>query len=71
LLDTIGITVPKHEKNVDGNGHGTHVAATISGKTFGVAKSARVHAVKVLRSDGTGSLSDVIRRNNLKGVYFK
>ncbi|KAK4222883.1 putative serine protease with a subtilisin domain [Podospora fimiseda] len=31
----------------DNNGHGTHVAGTIAGKTYGVAKKAKVVAVKV------------------------
>ncbi len=43
----------------DDNGHGTHVAGTVAGKTYGVAREAVVHAVRVLR-DGSGSDSDVI-----------
>ncbi|KAJ1679119.1 proteinase B [Spiromyces aspiralis] len=45
----------------DGNGHGTHVAGTIAGKRFGVAKKVRVVAIKVLDSNGSGSTSNVIR----------
>ncbi|KAI8995842.1 peptidase S8/S53 domain-containing protein [Gaertneriomyces semiglobifer] len=56
-----GVTVPEGDEDVDGNGHGTHVAGTIAGKTFGVAKNAGVVAVKVLRSNGSGSMSDVVR----------
>ncbi|KAJ3218365.1 hypothetical protein HDU67_005914 [Dinochytrium kinnereticum] len=43
----------------DMNGHGTHVAAVAAGKTYGVAKSANIIAVKVLGKDGTGSTTIV------------
>merc|ERR1712038_1595804 len=45
----------------DNDGHGTHCAGTIAGKTFGVAKEAIVHAVKVLGDDGSGSNAGIIR----------
>jgi hypothetical protein len=44
----------------DCNGHGTHVAGTIAGATYGVAKGARVVAVRVLDCAGSGTLSGVI-----------
>jgi subtilisin family serine protease len=44
----------------DGNGHGTHVAGTIAGKQYGVAKNAKVVAVRVLDNSGGGSTADVI-----------
>ena len=44
----------------DGNGHGTHVAGTIGGKTYGVAKSVKLVAVRVLDDSGSGSTSGVI-----------
>src|SRR6478735_8445587 len=44
----------------DCNGHGTHVAGIIAGKTYGVAKSASVVPVRVLGCDGSGYDSDVI-----------
>lgn len=46
--------------NTDGNGHGTHVAGTIGGTTYGVAKSVTLYAVKVLDSSGSGTNSGVI-----------
>lgn len=56
-----GITIPKGDISADTNGHGTHCAGIIAGKTFGVAKRANVIAVKVLRSNGFGTNSDVIK----------
>jgi len=44
----------------DCNGHGTHVAGTIAGSTYGVAKSTRVVAVRVLDCTGSGFSSSVI-----------
>jgi subtilisin family serine protease len=44
----------------DCNGHGTHVAGTVGGTTFGVAKNVRLVAVRVLDCSGAGSLSGVI-----------
>ncbi|KAJ1833926.1 proteinase B [Coemansia sp. RSA 2711] len=55
-----GKTVPINDVDEDRNGHGTHVAGTIAGGRFGVAKSAEVVAVKVLGSNGSGSMSDVV-----------
>ncbi|KAM7197600.1 cuticle-degrading protease [Rhypophila sp. PSN 637] len=44
----------------DGNGHGTHVAGTIGGVDYGVAKKTQLYAVKVLNAGGSGTLSGVI-----------
>jgi len=44
----------------DCNGHGTHVAGTVGGSTYGVAKSAYLRAVRVLNCTGSGSNSGVI-----------
>jgi subtilisin family serine protease len=45
----------------DCNGHGTHVAGTIGGTRYGVAKKVRLVAVRVLDCQGSGLLSDVVR----------
>ncbi len=44
----------------DCNGHGTHVASTATGTTWGVAKQATIHTVRVLDCLGSGSGSDII-----------
>jgi subtilisin family serine protease len=44
----------------DGNGHGTHVATTIAGTTYGVAKKAKIVAVRVLDNSGSGTTAGVI-----------
>ncbi|CAE6443802.1 unnamed protein product [Rhizoctonia solani] len=46
--------------NADGHGHGTHVAGTIGGRQFGIAKDVNIIAVKVLDDDGS-KLSDSIQ----------
>jgi cerevisin len=56
-----GKTVPQGDADEDGNGHGTHCSGTIAGKKYGVAKKANVYAVKVLRSNGSGTMSDVVK----------
>jgi subtilisin family serine protease len=44
----------------DCNGHGTHVAGTIGGSTYGVAKGVRLHGVRVLGCSGSGTWSAII-----------
>ncbi|MGX4735201.1 S8 family peptidase [Kitasatospora griseola] len=44
----------------DGHGHGTHVAATAVGATYGVAKQASVVAVRVLDDGGSGTIEQVV-----------
>ena len=60
---------------IDCNGHGTHVAGIIGGATSGVAKKARLHSVRVLDCQGSGTWEGVIagiewvtaHRKQLKG----
>lgn len=44
----------------DCNGHGTHVAGTVGGTVYGVAKGVTIHRVRVLNCSGSGSNSGVI-----------
>lgn len=56
-----GKTIPSGEEDIDNNGHGTHCSGTVAGKKYGVAKKANVYAVKVLKSNGSGTMSDVVK----------
>ena len=44
----------------DCHGHGTHVAGTAAGTTYGIAKGATIHGVRVLNCQGSGSTAGVI-----------
>jgi subtilisin family serine protease len=44
----------------DCNGHGTHVAGTTGGATYGVAKQVTIHPVRVLGCNGSGTNAGVI-----------
>ncbi|WP_308042458.1 S8 family peptidase [Micromonospora sp. PLK6-60] len=50
--------------NTDCNGHGTHVAGTVGGAAYGVAKGVRLIAVKVLNCSGSGTTTGVINGVN-------
>ena len=56
-----GKTIPANDADEDGNGHGTHCSGTVAGKKYGVAKKANVYAVKVLKSNGSGTMADVVK----------
>jgi subtilisin family serine protease len=49
---------------VDCDGHGTHVAGIIGGKTYGVAKNVKIVAVRALSCTGTGTASRLIAAIN-------
>lgn len=74
IVDTgIDITHPQFENRAvwagnfadnidrDCNNHGTHVAGLVGSKDYGVCVDAKLHAIKVLSCDGSGSLSGVIK----------
>ncbi len=56
----------------DCSGHGTHVAATTAGSTYGVARDAVVHAVRIANCNGAATVSgalaglDWVRANHVK-----
>jgi subtilisin family serine protease len=54
--DTVDGALPA----ADCNGHGTHVAGTVGGMTWGVAKTVTLVAVRVLNCSGSGTTSGVI-----------
>jgi subtilisin family serine protease len=60
-IDTVG----DGRQGQDCNGHGTHVAGTVGGSTFGLAKGVKLVAVRVLDCNGSGTNAGVI-----KGVDF-
>ncbi|WP_419183778.1 S8 family peptidase [Streptomyces albidus (ex Kaewkla and Franco 2022)] len=53
-------TVGDGQNGNDCNGHGTHVAGTTSGATYGVAKGASVVGVRVLDCNGSGTVAGVV-----------
>jgi subtilisin family serine protease len=55
-----GLNVIKNETCDDLKGHGTHVAGTVGGKTYGLAKSVEFINVKVLDKNGNGNVADVL-----------
>ncbi|KAI8137410.1 peptidase S8/S53 domain-containing protein [Fennellomyces sp. T-0311] len=50
-----------YEDDNDESGHGTHVAGIIGGTTFGVAKKAQIHSIKILDKQGDGSTVSLLK----------
>jgi len=57
---TFGFSADPSWTKTDDHGHGTHVASTVCGATYGIAKQARPIAVRVLGPTGTGTTAGVI-----------
>ncbi|MFK4066979.1 S8 family peptidase [Streptomyces sp. NPDC029674] len=58
---SVGVdTVGDGRNGDDCNGHGTHVGGVAAGKTYGVAKEAKLVAVRVLDCQGSGTTSGVV-----------
>ncbi|MFF1559407.1 S8 family peptidase [Streptomyces sp. NPDC058279] len=55
-----GVNAVWLEGSDDCNGHGTHVAGTIGGATYGVAKGVSLVSVKVANCRGSGRLSSLV-----------
>lgn len=53
-------TVGDGRNGIDCAGHGTHVAGTIGGSTYGIAKGVKLVAVRVLNCSGSGTTAGVI-----------
>ncbi len=53
-------TVGGGQNGQDCQGHGTHVAGTVGGRTYGVAKGVKLIAVRVLDCKGSGTTAGVI-----------
>ena len=57
-----GFDASRHGDGSDGDGHGTHVAGTVGGSTYGVAKDVTLVSVRVLGGGGSAA------RNIIAGV---
>lgn len=60
-FDPIDFYQNERRRGEDCHGHGTHVASLAAGKTYGVAKGARVYSVRVLDCTNSGPWSAVLQ----------
>ncbi|XP_065906335.1 extracellular serine proteinase-like [Dysidea avara] len=59
-FDPTDNTTGSNQQGRDCDGHGTHVAALVAGRTFGAAKGATVYSTRVLDCNGDGQYSTII-----------
>ncbi|RZQ59705.1 S8 family peptidase [Amycolatopsis suaedae] len=52
--------IDNDEDPADGHGHGTHVAGTVGGNEFGLAKGVKLVGVRVLDDNGSGTTEQVV-----------
>ncbi|KAF9974480.1 hypothetical protein BGZ73_002104 [Actinomortierella ambigua] len=57
---SFGYNAVSGSANTDENGHGTHVAGTVGGTKYGVAKNVKIVGVKVLDAQGSGTTAGVV-----------
>ncbi|MDC0712969.1 Ig-like domain-containing protein [Stigmatella sp. ncwal1] len=55
-----GFDAVSGENPTDCHGHGTHVAGTVGGTTYGVAKDVTLHAVRMIDCSGEGTLEQLL-----------
>lgn len=48
------------QNGIDCHGHGTHVAGTVGGANYGIAKNVRLHGVRVVGCNGTGTVATLV-----------
>ena len=60
-FDAIDELTGSSRQGSDCQGHGTHCAATAAGKTYGVAKRARIYSLRALGCSGSGAVSGIVR----------
>src|ERR687898_3403229 len=60
FVDPANPNGPYYNDGKDCNGHGTHVAGTVGGASYGVAKSVSLVGVRVLDCDGYGLISEIV-----------
>ena len=60
FYDPVDVALEDNQRGNDCHGHGTHVAALVAGKTYGVAKGATVYSMRVMGCSGRGSFSNVL-----------
>jgi len=66
-----GATFTGDGNDNDCNGHGTHVAGTVGGTIYGVAKKVSLIAVKVLNCGGSGTYEGVVAGVNWVAAEFQ